>query len=275
MTARLVLRTSLGIVLLALVIRTFVLLGVFVPIEVSASSMAPTLLGPHQNVVCDGCHHHFPVAVDHGRTQSWATCPACREKRMDVSRFPVVAGDTIWIDRTAYLLRRPHRWEMVVFRCPNDATQYCVKRIVGLPGETIDLEGGDLLVDGQRIEPPSVGGDGSPLRYERLPDAMHATGIPLPCQLGPDEYFVLGDNSSVSDDSRTWRNGPGLPRKLLIGKPLCGEMVNARQSCSCRGSRFRGGAIRLYLAADDEYRRRRPLADGAQKCIPGGADTRF
>ncbi|MCH8840581.1 MAG: signal peptidase I, partial [Planctomycetes bacterium] len=56
-------------------------------------------------------------------------------------------GDRLWIDRTAFERRRPHRGEVVVLRNPHDGSQLCVKRVVGLPGETVELKHGDVWID--------------------------------------------------------------------------------------------------------------------------------
>jgi signal peptidase I len=116
------------------------------------------------------------------------------------------------IDRTAFAFRGPQRWEVVVFRSPQDSRQLCVKRVVGLPGETVSLVEGDVLVDGKRVRKPYN------ISYEfRYGDhAIVREGL----RLGPTEYFVLGDNAAISDDSRSWPAGPVLDAKLLVGKAL-------------------------------------------------------
>ena len=122
------------------------------------------------------------------------------------------AGDRLLVDRTAFALRDPRRWEVVVFRSPVDESELCVKRIVGLPGETVALAGGDVLINGERIAVPHD------LRYgvrygdhDKLREGW---------RLGPEEYFVLGDNAEISVDSRNWPTGPALDAKLLVGRPL-------------------------------------------------------
>ncbi|NIL98685.1 MAG: signal peptidase I, partial [Planctomycetales bacterium] len=60
-------------------------------------------------------------------------------------------GDRLLIDKLTLALRPPRRWEVVVFRCPRRASQYCIKRIVGLPGETVQIVKGEVLVNGRRV----------------------------------------------------------------------------------------------------------------------------
>ena len=219
MSLRLLTFVSVGLLMAALFVRTFIVLGLIVPVQVSAGSMAPTLLGPHRLASCDVCERTFPVSVDRGWPANRATCPNCGRRGIDVSREPLLPGDSIWIDRTAFTVRSPRRWEVVVFRCPTDAARLCVKRVIGLPGETIDLREGEVYVNGEVARPPpavTTSWRAAGVRGPKPP--AHAAGRSW--TLGTDEYFVLGDNRRISADSRAWRTGPGLPRKLLVGRPL-------------------------------------------------------
>jgi signal peptidase I len=112
------------------------------------------------------------------------------------------------VDRTAFSLCQPQRWEVIVFRSPEDSSQLCVKRVVGLPGETVAIRDGDVWINGGSIANP--GGIKYKLRF----------GDHNQWKLGPAEYGVLGDNTDISDDSRSWIAGPGVDAKLLVGKPI-------------------------------------------------------
>ncbi len=128
-------------------------------------------------------------------------------------------GDVILVNRLAYLGTGPARWDIVAFDPieaapvagagdePRREVDSIVKRVVGLPGEFIEIRGGEVLVDGRAVEkPPALAG----VRYE----ARGRYGA-VPVLLGPDAYFVLGDNSYLSEDSR--RFGP-VPRSAIFGR---------------------------------------------------------
>jgi len=107
-------------------------------------------------------------------------------------------GDYLVIDRLTYDIESPQRGDVVVFRYPLDPSMYLIKRIEALPGETVNEATGQVV--------PRPSGEQHPL------DATTST-----LTLASDEYFVLGDNSTESSDSRTW--GP-LQRKFIVGRVL-------------------------------------------------------
>jgi signal peptidase I len=106
-------------------------------------------------------------------------------------------GDRVCVDTRRS--RRPERGEVWVFTMPSGST--AIKRAVGLPGETVEVTGGRLLVDGRPLAEPYLAG---PMNYT-LP----------PVTLKGDEYFLLGDNRNTSFDSHLW--GP-LNRGSLLGR---------------------------------------------------------
>jgi signal peptidase I len=210
-----VVRLGVGVGIVAILCHTWFLLGLVVPVTVAGSSMAPALEGPHATYRCATCQEVFSLGLDLGAPELAAACPKCG-RLVERAESVDVTGDRLLVDRTAFLLRRPRRWEVVVFRSPVEGASLVVKRVVGLPGEMVAIVGGDLLVDGVRIEPP--GDLPCPLRFglrygdhDKLRDGW---------RLGPNEYFVLGDNAEISDDSRNWATGPCLDAKLLVGRPL-------------------------------------------------------
>ena len=117
-------------------------------------------------------------------------------------------GDYIIVDQLSYELREPRRGEVVVFRYPKHKTIFFIKRIIGLPGETININNGTVTIknskhkDGFKINEP----------YIEFPKYDNFTTT-----LKKDEYFVMGDNRNASMDSRVW--GP-LKKNLITGRPL-------------------------------------------------------
>jgi len=113
-------------------------------------------------------------------------------------------GQYLVISKLAYWLKPPERGDIMVFHPPNGISDDYIKRIVGLPGEQIRIQGGEVLVDGVPLEEPYVASQG---------------GYSGSWKLGNDQYFVLGDNRGNSSDSHMWGT---LPEDNIIGKAwLC------------------------------------------------------
>jgi signal peptidase I len=113
------------------------------------------------------------------------------------------------IDELSYRFRAPERGEVVVFRYPLDPRQYFIKRIVALPGETVTVR--DSTVTIVNAEHP----EGFTLDESGYLSPETVTAGNRTAALGPDEYFVLGDNRGSSLDSRTFG---ALPRKQIVGR---------------------------------------------------------
>lgn len=105
------------------------------------------------------------------------------------------------IDELSYRFHDPIRGEVVVFRNPDNNKQYYIKRIIGLPGETVEIINGKVSINGQELN-------------EAYIDNLSGQSFSQ-LTLGQDEYFVLGDNRPVSRDSRVFQ---ALPKKLIIGR---------------------------------------------------------
>ena len=127
----------------------------------------------------------------------------------------------ILVSRVAYLRDEPSRGDVVVLRHPGQWGRNYIKRIVGLPGEHVQVEDGHAFVDGQLLAEPYLNGASDSLRGDVQQAAAlrgipcEGQGLPLECFLGDDQYFVMGDNRYNSDDSRSF--GP-LKRELIVGK---------------------------------------------------------
>jgi signal peptidase I len=132
-----------------LIFRTWFVDGLPVFCIVQGESMAPTLLGGHVDSSCPNCKFTFSCDARDYDDAPRAVCPNCAARFTPASPPRVLAGDRVLIDLTAFLLRQPRRWEVVAFQRLKSWQDLVVKRVVGLPGETIDIIGGDVYVNGQ------------------------------------------------------------------------------------------------------------------------------
>ena len=122
--------------------------------------------------------------------------------RLDTARLSrVVPFWKVTDPNPRFALHAPRRGEVIVFQFPLDPTKDFVKRVVGVPGDTIELRDGNVLIDGMPAPEPYL---------ERKDNSNDG-----PLFLGPGEYYVLGDNRRSSNDSRSW--GP-VPETNILGK---------------------------------------------------------
>ena len=111
--------------------------------------MAPTLLGPHRQIVCGDCGFAFVLSADRRVSVGRIVCPNCGFGGNAMDHWSAVAGDRLLVDKTSFQVRSPRRWEVVAFRDPQRPGRVVVKRVVGLPGEAIQIRDGDVYADGQ------------------------------------------------------------------------------------------------------------------------------
>jgi signal peptidase I len=110
-------------------------------------------------------------------------------------------GDYILVSKATYFLNEPHRGDIIVFHSPNDPNTDLIKRIIALPGDSVEIKDNKVFVnDTPLVEPYTLESPHYRMPLEEIP---------------PDHYFVLGDNRNNSSDShRGWT----LPRENIIGK---------------------------------------------------------
>lgn len=118
-------------------------------------------------------------------------------------------GQYLVVDQLSYRLRSPERGEVVVFRYPLHPSQFFIKRIIGLPGETVTVQDGSVII--KNVEHPN----GAVLDESKYLDSSVRTGGQVTLALKEHEYFVLGDNRAASSDSRSWG---ALPDNDVIGR---------------------------------------------------------
>ncbi|HEY4500619.1 MAG TPA: signal peptidase I [Candidatus Paceibacterota bacterium] len=117
-------------------------------------------------------------------------------------------GEYLIVDELSYHFREPERGAVLIFKYPEDPSKYFIKRLIGLPGETIDIKSDTVTVTNKKNPLGIVLHE--PYIYSRSLGDGRIT-------LDLDEYFVMGDNRMVSSDSRVW--GP-LPKSDLVGRPF-------------------------------------------------------
>ncbi len=110
-------------------------------------------------------------------------------------------GQYLIVNKLVYYLHPPQRGDIVVFHYPRNPRRDFIKRVIGLPGEKVEIRGEHIFINDKELEEPYAVHKGN---YAWGPQVM-----------GPDEYFVLGDNRNSSSDSHNW--GP-VPRGDIIGK---------------------------------------------------------
>lgn len=112
------------------------------------------------------------------------------------------------IDEISYRFNEPQRGDIIVFKYPRDPSQYFIKRIIGLPNETLEIKEGKIIIYNK--ENPA----GVVLKESYLEENVKTLGDRV-VALGSEEYYILGDNRLASFDSRSF--GP-IKRKHIVGK---------------------------------------------------------
>ncbi len=135
-------------------------------------------------------------------------------------------GEYVIVDKVSYAFRQPERGEIVVLKNPNPGQPDLIKRIIGLPGETISVRGGQVFVNGQPLTEP----------YIKQPMVSDFPAKQLPAG----QYFVMGDNRNNSEDSRVFGARPVsdiVGRAWIIYWPPADWQVLSRPSYAASAAR--------------------------------------
>jgi signal peptidase I len=118
-------------------------------------------------------------------------------------RDTLLVGDYILVDKSIYRTQSPRRGDVVVFRYPGNERRHFIHRIVGTPGDTLQLRDAQVLINGNALDEPYVRADpraGGQTGAAACPYAYGCEALVVP----PDSYFVMGDDRGNSQDSRYW-----------------------------------------------------------------------
>ncbi len=126
-------------------------------------------------------------------------------------------SEYLFIEKVSYRFREPKRGEVVVFRYPNNPSINYIKRIIGVPGDTVRIENGVVSVNGKQLSEEYLE-EGTKTIVNRSPDLPYEVTIPN------HKYFVMGDNRSHSSDSR---DGWLVDRQMIIGRSAATLYTNS------------------------------------------------
>jgi signal peptidase I len=262
-------------VVLAFLFRAFVAEAFVIP----TGSMAPTLQGRHMDVACEKCSYQYRTgaSLENDRGSSGeviaTTCPLCGytmtlQKNINANHRSF-SGDRILVSKFAYEIGDPQRWDVIVFKYPGNAKQNYIKRLVGLPNETVRIRHGDIYY---RPESEAAEGDAgfriarkSPSKLRAMLQLVYDTRFQSPdlIQAGwPSRWQDWRTPSSPSwqvlDDGRSFRAEGTDPetawlryRHLLPWDSDWNEIEAGRIPPVLREGRLQGQLISDYYAYND------------------------
>ncbi len=117
----------------------------------------------------------------------------------------IMTNDRVIGLRLAYIADKPQRGDIIIFRFPDDESILYIKRIVGMPGETVNIRDGKVFINGEELDEPYL--------------TVQTEGDYGPYEVPEGHYFMLGDNRNNSADSRFWNN-TYLSEEKIVGKAV-------------------------------------------------------
>ena len=124
----------------------------------------------------------------------------------------LIEGDRILVNKFIYHFRPPRRGDIVVFRYPDDPKRPFIKRLAAVGGDAVEIRDGKIVVNGQPLDGSGIFSVNHYYNQGEYGKAGQVIHVP------PDSYYVLGDNSASSHDSRFWGF---VPKRLMIGQAMC------------------------------------------------------
>ncbi len=138
-------------------------------------------------------------------------------------------GDRLFGFRLAYTFGEPDRFDVVIFRYPVDESQNYIKRVIGLPGETVEIQNGKIYIDHASV----------PLREPYLPEQWTDDNDGYVFHVPKDCYLMLGDNRNISSDARFWANN-------ALQEGIARNEEDAQQYTYVKADQILGRAILKY-----------------------------
>lgn len=161
-----------------------------------------------KGIICEILGWILYIAIIIGLTYFIVTYIGQRTNVSGSSMEPMLSdGDNLIVDKISYRFKEPERYDIIVFPYQYEEKTYYIKRIIGLPGETVQIIDGYTYINGELLESDIYGAE--VMEYGGIAEEL--------ITLGEDEYFVLGDNRNHSADSREPSVGV-LTRDMLMGK---------------------------------------------------------
>lgn len=124
-------------------------------------------------------------------------------------RPTLMEGDKLFVNKYVYRFEMPKRGDIIVFEYPSDPKKDFIKRLVAFGGESVEIRDGKILVEGKELDDPASFGKFYYYNHDPFGGPNETVTVP------PDSYYVLGDNSANSTDSRFWGF---VPKKNVLGR---------------------------------------------------------
>ncbi|MHC4759088.1 MAG: signal peptidase I [Planctomycetota bacterium] len=215
---------------LAFVFRAFVMEAYRIP----TGSMASTLKGDHYQIRCIQCGYKYEQGYDSRSTRRrnpsgiTCRCPSCGFYFESERPLPVAKGDRILVLKCIYQFFNPARWDVVVFKNPLDPTINYIKRLIGLPGETVEIIDGDIYIDGQIARKPTK------LQEELLKPVYDNNYQPARPLQGSFNNHIWQQPFNAGES--VWKIDENNPTMFLLESPI--DKINTMFYDTSRGNGF-------------------------------------